>query len=111
MDNKEILKRLNDFTDYLDNLNPSINKGQLSSFWLGFLECYKNLFKVRMTYTPNAKISFIIKTYLADCYRDLKVVQLKGFFKDEFFIQGKIDVLEKLLNDLNLNIDIDKLKL
>lgn len=43
MDDLEINKRLNDFSNYLDNMPSSLDKGKLSKFFTAYTECYNKL--------------------------------------------------------------------
>lgn len=43
MTNSEIFKRLDAFASYLDSLPPSFEKGRLSYFFIGFLECFNKI--------------------------------------------------------------------
>lgn len=41
MKDDEMLKRLNEFAKYLDNMESSIEKGKLSRIFTGYMETYK----------------------------------------------------------------------
>ena len=64
-----------------------------------------------MNYISTNKLLFFIESYIRTALYDLNVAQLQGKFKEESFYNGQIFALEKLSKLLNLNIDVDKLKL
>lgn len=63
-----------------------------------------------MKYFSECKLKFIIESYIRNAIYDLNTAQLQGLFKSESYACGQLNVLEKLSKDLNLQIDVDKMK-
>lgn len=46
----KIFERLKEFADFMDNLEPSKEKGKLGKFFTGYNECFNELTKYKELY-------------------------------------------------------------